>query len=142
MFRSSIHLTTQRTHLADTGAGSNGVRIAAGVLIASLLVAGALLVHAAGAHTTHPCPCRYSGGVAPPGTVICLNVNGSRSLARCEMVLNNPSWHILQEPCPIASLIKPALPIDQVPWFSRRLDMPVYPVSTAEACETVDGTLR
>src|SRR5262249_10301179 len=101
MLSSSSRLTT------PPGAGSN-MRIAVGVLIGSLLIAGALLARAAGAHTTHPCPCRYPGGVAPPGAVICLEVNGKRSLARCEIVLNNPSLHILPEPCRIASLTKPA----------------------------------
>jgi hypothetical protein len=115
MLTSSSHLTTRplfdkRAHLVGTGAGSNDVRIAAGVLIGSLLIAGALLVRAAGAHTTHPCPCRHPGGVAPPGAVICLNVDGKRSLARCEMVLNNSSWRFLDESCPIASLTEPAVP--------------------------------
>ena len=74
------------------------------------LVAAAFLVGVAGAHTTHPCPCRYAGGVAPPGAVICLDVDGKRSLARCEMMLNNPSWRFLNEPYPIASLTKRATP--------------------------------
>ncbi|MCI0429806.1 MAG: hypothetical protein L0210_04585 [Rhodospirillales bacterium] len=112
MRASSSHLATRptfdrRAHLVGAGDGSNGVRVAAGVLIGSLLIAGALLVRAAGAHTTHACPCRYPGGVAAPGAVICLDVGGKRSLARCEMVLNNSSWRLLNEPCPIASLTKP-----------------------------------
>lgn len=111
MLTSSSHLTThstvdRRAHLVGTGAGSNGVRVAAGILIGSLLIAGALLVHAAGAHTTHACPCRYPGGVAPPGAVICLN----GTLARCEMVLNNSSWRFLDKSCPIASLPRSARP--------------------------------
>jgi hypothetical protein len=73
-----------------------------------LLIAAALLVRAAGAHTTFPCPCRYPGGVASPGAVICLDVDGKRSLARCEMILNNSSWRFLDEPCPSASLRNPA----------------------------------
>ena len=93
------------------GAGMNEVGVATGVLI-SMVIAGALLVDAAGAHTTHPCPCRYSGGVAPPGAVVCLDVDGKRSLARCVMMLNNPSWRFLDEPCPIASLRKRATPND------------------------------
>jgi hypothetical protein len=83
---------------------------AAGVLNSSLLIAGELLVHAAGAHTTHACPCRYSGGVALSGAVICLNVEGKSSLARCEMVLNNSSWHFLNKSCPIASLTRRVRP--------------------------------
>jgi hypothetical protein len=75
------------------------------------MIAGALLAGAAGAHTTFPCPCRYPGGVAPPGAVVCLDVNGKRSLARCEMVLNNSSWRFLHRPCPIASPAQPATPM-------------------------------
>jgi hypothetical protein len=73
----------------------------------SVLIGGALLAGIAAAHTTLACPCRYAGGVAPQGAVICLDVAGKRSLARCEMVLNNSSWRFLDQPCPIAS---PAVP--------------------------------
>ena len=100
-----------RTDLVSTSAGSDGMWVAASLLIGGLLIAGALLARAAGAHTTHPCPCRYVGGVAPPGGVVCLEVDGKRSLARCEMVLNNSSWRFLDKPCPIASPTSPARPI-------------------------------
>ena len=111
MLTSSSHPTAHstfdlRSHSVGTRAGSDGVRVADGVFISGLLVAGALMVHAAGAHTTHACPCRYTGGVAAPGAVVCLNVDGKQSLARCEMVLNNSSWHFLDKSCPIASLTK------------------------------------
>ena len=43
--------------------------------------------------------CYYPGGLAQPGAIICLEVDGARSLARCEMVLNNSSWHWLHQPC-------------------------------------------
>jgi hypothetical protein len=88
-------------------AGSEAMRVAACVLVGGLSIAGALLAGAAAAHSTRPWPCRYVGRVAPPGAVICIEVDGKRSLARCEMVLNNPSWRFLDKPCPIAS---PALP--------------------------------
>jgi hypothetical protein len=94
-----------------TGAGSVGLRFAAPLLIGALLIAGALLAGAAGAHTTRPCPCRHPGGVAPPGAVVCLDVDGKRSLARCEMVLNNSSWRFLGQPCPIAAPARPAPPV-------------------------------
>jgi hypothetical protein len=84
------------------------MRITAPRLLTAALIGGALLAGAAVAHTTHPCPCRYAGGVAPQGAVICLEVDGKRSLARCEMVLNNSSWRFLDRPCPIAS---PATPV-------------------------------
>ena len=87
------------------------MQIAACLGLGALAIAAALLAGAAGAHTTHPCPCRYPGGVAPPGAVVCLDVNGKRSLARCEMVLNNSSWRFLDKPCPIASPARPATPM-------------------------------
>ena len=102
-------LFDERTRLGP-GAGMNEVGVAAAVLIGSMVIAGVLLAGVAGAHTTHPCPCRYSGGVAPPGAVICLDVDGKRSLARCEMMLNNPSWRFLDAPCPIASLTRRVTP--------------------------------
>jgi hypothetical protein len=79
-----------------------GMAVRMRVLVAGPLVGAALLAGSAGAHTTKPCPCRYVGGVAAPGAVICLEVDGKRTLARCEMVLNNPSWRLLDRPCPIA----------------------------------------
>jgi hypothetical protein len=100
----------ERARVVGTSAGSNNLYVAAGVVVGSLLIPDALLVGAAGAHTTHPCPCRYSDGMAPQGAVICLDVDGKRSLARCEMVLNNSSWRFLDEPCPLASLTKRAAP--------------------------------
>jgi hypothetical protein len=94
-----------------TGLESNSARVSVGVLVAGVLIAGALLPPTVGAHTTHPCPCRYPGGIAPPGAVVCLDVDGKRSLARCEMILNNSSWRVLDQSCPIASKTKPARPI-------------------------------
>jgi hypothetical protein len=47
--------------------------------------------------------CRYEGRVVDYGTVLCLRVNGIEQLARCEMRVNNPSWHILQQGCPVAA---------------------------------------
>jgi hypothetical protein len=95
----------------DRRRAGEDMRVAACLGFGALSIAGALLVGAAGAHTTYPCPCRYPGGVAPPGAVVCLDVNGKRSLARCEMVLNNSSWRFLDKPCPIASPARPAKPI-------------------------------
>ncbi len=96
---------------ANIGAGRHGWLIAASLVAGGLLIAGALLAGAAGAHTTRPCPCRHPGGVAPPGAVVCLDVDGKRQLARCEMVLNNSSWRFLDQPCPIAAPTRPARPI-------------------------------
>ena len=102
-------LSNETAHLIGTPVGNNNVCVSAGAFIGSVLIAGTLLVRAE-AHTTHACPCRYPGGIAPPGAVICLDVDGKRSLARCEMVLNNSSWRFLDESCPMASFTKPAVP--------------------------------
>ncbi len=50
------------------------------------------------------CTCRYNGGDIPQGQTACLKTPNGTSLARCEMVLNNTSWTILNQPCPTASL--------------------------------------
>jgi hypothetical protein len=81
------------------------------VLVGGLLIAVVLLARAASAHTTHPCPCRYAGGDVPSGTVVCLTVGGQSSLAVCDMAQNNPTWRILNRPCPIASPANSAKPI-------------------------------
>ncbi len=94
-----------------SGTRSDATRLAAIVLAGALLIAGALLAGVAGAHTTRPCPCRHPGGVAAPGAVVCLDVDGKRSLARCEMVLNNSSWRFLDQPCPIDAPTRPAPPL-------------------------------
>ena len=33
------------------------------------------------------------------GEIACLRVDGRNELARCDMVLNNPSWTLLKRPC-------------------------------------------
>jgi hypothetical protein len=46
-----------------------------------------------------PCYCRTGERQFDMGETTCLRVNGRGELARCEMVLNNPSWTLLQRPC-------------------------------------------
>jgi hypothetical protein len=70
-------------------------------------MAAGLLTSSAGAHMTHPCPCRHTAGVAQPGEVACVDVYGRRTLARCEMVLNNSSWRFLGTPCAVTAKIEP-----------------------------------
>ena len=103
-------LSEEPAHLVGPSGGSNHMRVAVCVLIGSLSLVSALSIRTAGGHTTHACPCRYPGGIAPPGAVICLEVDGKRSLARCDMVLNNSSWRFLGESCPIAALPKTTMP--------------------------------
>lgn len=73
-----------------------------------LWVAGLVLggwppaLHAAS--STRPCLCRHAGGTAKQGETVCLIRDGRHQLARCEMVLNNASWHFLEENCgPVAA---------------------------------------
>ena len=54
-------------------------------------------------HVDRACPCRHVGGMAEQGDIVCLEVNGKRQLARCEMVLNNASWRPLGIDCAVTS---------------------------------------
>ncbi|WP_244530002.1 hypothetical protein [Mesorhizobium qingshengii] len=44
--------------------------------------------------------CRANGRFVPGGGFACLTVAGSTHLARCDTVLNDPSWTKVQEGCP------------------------------------------
>lgn len=71
----------------------------------SLLVAAILMVALPVAESfAHNCKCRNRGVMYPLGQTSCLNVDGRRYLARCEMKLNVPSWTELEEGCPITRL--------------------------------------
>ncbi|MBM3601059.1 MAG: hypothetical protein FJX35_22900 [Alphaproteobacteria bacterium] len=91
--------------------GSRSAPWAGYLVVGGLLFVVASMAGLAAAHTAHPCPCRYAGGEAQPGAIVCLKVDGKQSLAQCEMVLNNPSWRFLNKPCPVAS---PAAPTGRV----------------------------
>ena len=47
------------------------------------------------------CTCKYVGGDVKQGDVACIATVKGKSLARCEMVLNNTSWTILNQPCDV-----------------------------------------
>ena len=49
-----------------------------------------------------PCSCRYDGQSFQLGTTVCLKTPQGVRMARCEMVLNNTSWHFLAKGCPLA----------------------------------------
>lgn len=50
------------------------------------------------------CTCRNRDGSRHQlGAVACLNVDGRRYLARCEMALNVPNWKKVQDECPAAA---------------------------------------
>ena len=71
------------------------VLIAAG----SLSATGAALADADG-----NCTCRGNGEDIVEGQTVCLRTASGMKLARCERVLNNTSWKILQSECPTAQL--------------------------------------
>jgi hypothetical protein len=66
-----------------------------------VLLFSALSASASATQTFTPTSCRYAGGDVEPGAVVCLEVSGKRSFARCEMVLNNSSWSFLGTPCSV-----------------------------------------
>jgi len=61
------------------------------------------------------CKCLYAGGIAKQGETACIKTASGPRLARCEMVLNNSSWTVLDRPCDIEQ--SDALP------HSRRRDV-------------------
>ena len=56
------------------------------------------------------CTCRGNGQDVPEGQTICLKTASGAKLARCERVLNNTSWKILDSDCPLARS-SPAVPL-------------------------------
>lgn len=50
------------------------------------------------------CTCRGNGKDIPEGQTVCLKTASGNRLARCERVLNNTSWKMLDEECPVARL--------------------------------------
>ncbi len=76
-------------------------RCCAGVSTLAIVVTG-WLSHALPS-SAQDCTCRNRDGKKYElGRVICLEVDGRRYLARCEMNLNVTTWAKLQEGCPIS----------------------------------------
>jgi len=46
------------------------------------------------------CSCRYAGNNIPIGKTICMNFQGRSVLAKCDSVVNSPSWSISAQECP------------------------------------------
>lgn len=46
------------------------------------------------------CSCRYAGNSIPIGKTICMNFQGRSVLAKCDSVVNSPSWSISAKECP------------------------------------------
>lgn len=68
------------------------------------MVLAMVLCLVATAHATaggKGCRCKYQGGDVELGQTACIATARGPSLARCEMVLNNTSWTILNQPCEV-----------------------------------------
>lgn len=70
-----------------------------GVVLASLIFAG-LLIGQSLAEAN--CFCRHKDGHVIEGQTTCIKTNSGMKLARCEKVLNNTSWKLLNQPCPVS----------------------------------------
>ncbi len=67
--------------------------------------------------------CLGDGQKFPVGGFACLDVAGQSRLARCDMVLNSPSWTKMQESC-LAMPSPKAVASPPRPWLKRALDLP------------------
>lgn len=68
-----------------------------------VLLAWPMDIAAAGGLNGTLCTCRNRDGSRHQlGSLVCLNVDGRRYLARCEMALNVPNWKKVQDSCPVA----------------------------------------
>lgn len=76
-------------------------RCCAGVFTLAIVMTG--LMFDASPSSAQDCTCRNRDGKKYElGRVICLEVDGRRYLARCEMNLNVTTWTKLQEGCPVS----------------------------------------
>ena len=75
------------------------------IIVAALLAFSSLL--ASPAFAGEKCKCRFNGGYVEEGQTACIKTSNGLSLARCEKVLNNSSWTVIEKGCPTANLIKP-----------------------------------
>jgi hypothetical protein len=67
-----------------------------------------------GAFAEHKCQCLYQGKRFEQGQLVCIKVDGTARLARCDMLLNNSSWKFLSNGCPTAALFTP-VPAGRLP---------------------------
>lgn len=68
--------------------------------------------------------CRANGQFFPAGGYACLVVSGSTHLARCDTVLNDPSWTKVQEGCPGPPLPQVVPEPQTHPWLKQPLAVP------------------
>jgi hypothetical protein len=65
-----------------------------------------LLATVAATAGEHGCTCKYAGGDVKQGETACIKTSKGKSLARCEMVLNNTSWKVLDQPCDVEQSLR------------------------------------
>ena len=75
-------------------------------IIAAVLSLNGLLAFHGPAFAGPECTCRHEGGDVAEGQTACIKSPNGMKMARCEKVLNNTSWKILDTPCPY-SQVKP-----------------------------------
>lgn len=71
-------------------------------LMGTVLGGSALL--ATSVHAGPNCTCRHAGGEVAEGQSACIKTPKGMSMARCERVLNNTSWKMLDMPCPYSQV--------------------------------------
>ena len=69
----------------------------------ALLLFALAVLAPAGALAEHQCQCLYQGRKFDQGALVCIRVDGTARLARCDMLLNNSSWIFLKTGCPTAA---------------------------------------
>ena len=90
----------------------------AGILVGSMALSS-------NANAGPNCTCRHSGGEIAEGQTACIKSPNGMTMARCERVLNNTSWKMLEMPCPYSSLPEnkeQSISIAQLPLTVKVLD--------------------
>ena len=68
------------------------------------------------AAATPDCKCRYFGQFYNLGERVCIKTPDGLRVARCELMLNNSSWKILNQRCPdLVRRMTPAPSVDRTP---------------------------
>ncbi|MCG6857772.1 MAG: hypothetical protein LJE67_06865 [Salaquimonas sp.] len=79
-------------------AAMKGLALVLGIMTSAILAPAVAMAGGDG------CTCRYNAGEVFEGQTACIRTSSGSMLARCEKVLNNTSWKMLNQPCPTALL--------------------------------------
>lgn len=77
------------------------------VILAAALALPGISAFYSSAFAGPECTCRHAGGDVPEGQTACINSPNGMKMARCEKVLNNTSWKMLDAPCPYSEVKPP-----------------------------------